>query len=712
MPVLSQIVTSSDVEDAEAALPPWVSQYVVMMRLLERWNILSELEKRVFIKRKDGYTAKHVVAFAVALFCASGKRVGINPFCRSVRKQKGLARKLAAAAGMNQWPTQASISRALAAVTLENNEQFRRSVMPLVVARAPEQLWRCACVRDSRGEAWFFFDLDAVVSAYRERALPEDESLPPPSRRVTARAAGGYSGRKRGEKQTAGSRAHNRGSGLWLGQHSVPGNPVTSDAVELAVNWLAEFCQHSKIGPRRIVVRMDGAGGNGPCASALAKAGVHLLARSAQYRLLDEPAGRQQLLKPVWYPVTDSKSGPRRHAADLGTSALEGGVRARMVVSAFSPRSGTKSGTGHLIGKTQFELFATTLPQEDFAPEDIVEAYYNRGGAENDYALLNEEFSVDHTFSTNGPGQDLMVQIAMLISNIQTVAGALLAADTLKPAPDQMRPQRRASLWEEPALQEPEPSSVAVPAPQKTVPPPIPAALPDIKPAKPKPDLKVLTDEQVAEITGQLSPSWRLDNGQITCPNDKALQFHALHVKSDQTHHLVMRARRSDCGDCEMRPACTESTSSLYQKELWLSLSGQVPPPQLYVDPPPPPTVDASPLPVVEGPFPFEKAAPFSEPAYVKPGGMALSAPSIVPPPLRENFTDHLISVRVSITIQGQQRQKAPRQPYVIQSVAERQHRRNTYERRLHWNDLQPEVACHLKMTMPSTLRRFLDVQV
>src|SRR5258706_2550348 len=90
---------------------------------------------------------------------------------------------------------------------------------------------------DAHGKPWTVFDLDAVVTAFRQRALPTHAELPRARRRTKETAAPGYPGRKRGEAQISSSRLQQAGCSLWVGQATVARNASMSEAVTEAFLW-------------------------------------------------------------------------------------------------------------------------------------------------------------------------------------------------------------------------------------------------------------------------------------------------------------------------------------------------------------------------------------------------------------------------------------------------------------------------------------------
>ena len=104
-------------------------------------------------------------------------RIGVKEFSDRAREHH---KQLAAVAERRRLPTQASMSRLLAAVDKERVQEFGswlllRAPGVLSVLQHPSVL-----TRDATGEGWHVFDWDPTVTTLRHRALPEFEGMPEP----------------------------------------------------------------------------------------------------------------------------------------------------------------------------------------------------------------------------------------------------------------------------------------------------------------------------------------------------------------------------------------------------------------------------------------------------------------------------------------------------------------------------------------------------
>lgn len=173
-------------------LPAWVTKFVVVVNALREWGSLKGLES-IHVARRDGYSLIDGFGLLLAYFCCNETGLGgLRGFCDRIN-QAGLSDKLAAILGRIGLPSSASLSRLLGSI--EKSEIAK--VIEVVGAACGRLPVHPLCMfHDANGKALTVFDLDAVVTAFRQRALPAGDDLPQPRRREEA--AAGYPGRKRG----------------------------------------------------------------------------------------------------------------------------------------------------------------------------------------------------------------------------------------------------------------------------------------------------------------------------------------------------------------------------------------------------------------------------------------------------------------------------------------------------------------------------------
>jgi hypothetical protein len=101
--------------------------------------------------------------------------------------------------GRDQLRARSTLSRFLAALTEAPVEALRTLFLDDLLSRPLSKEKQTGGLVDRTGGEWVVFDIDGTREAARQRALPQTEALPAPSRRLDAVCAPGYTGRKRGQ---------------------------------------------------------------------------------------------------------------------------------------------------------------------------------------------------------------------------------------------------------------------------------------------------------------------------------------------------------------------------------------------------------------------------------------------------------------------------------------------------------------------------------
>lgn len=414
-------------------LPDWASEGSVLAECLAQGGILEEIGKRLLVQREGGYVGLDVLLFLLFYF-ASELKIGLKEFGR---RTKPYRRQLAALGGRIRFPTPPSVSRFLGAVERPDIQAFGPWLL-FEGTGAREVLKHPSTMhRDTRGGAWHFFDWDPTSTVLRQRALPVLDGLPEGKRRSDEMKSG-YRGRKRGEVQLSRATLQHAGSGLWLGIWMAPGNGEPKMGFDEALQTIQATCQQAGLAPENAVIRSDGQGGNVPYIAACQSAKIRYLTRWGKYGLLKQAEIREHLNQSTWYAVSDSGSGPRREAAELGWFELAASrhtrqpdgrryeaVRSRLIVSRF--RTDKLRGSGILIDGWQYELFATDLEEEPWPAAEVVTSYYGRCGQENRFAQEDRELELDRIFSYDVPGQELANLIGLFVWNLRICHGMNLA---------------------------------------------------------------------------------------------------------------------------------------------------------------------------------------------------------------------------------------------------------------------------------------------
>jgi len=674
MSFVPKVVSTPD--EPRVELPSWVTKFAVVANSLGSWGVLKAIEE-IYVARKDGYSLIDGFCVLLAYFCSDkAHRNGLRGFCKAMSRGS-MGSKVAAILGRRGLPSSAALSRLLASITKNEIELMIAAIGP-ACRRLP--VHPLGMFHDAHGKAMTVFDLDAVVTAFRIRALPAQLDLPKARRRTDETAAPGYPGRKRGEAQISSSRLQQAGSQSWVAQSTVAGNAVMSEAVDDACVWLARWCREHQIEPSRVLIRVDGAGGNEPCAEAVHKAGFKLLARSARYSLLGNESIEQHLRGNVFYPVTSSLSGPQKHAADLGLMPLTAAstYSMRSIVTRFtSGRAGEKSGAGHLIGVAQYEMFITDLDAGAWPCEDVISLYFGRAAIENSFARANDELGLERIFSMHRAGQDFAVLVGMLLSNVTAELGALMLKTGAEVYAQVPRGKRTACRFDDRP-------------PQTATMTPVVGVLP-----KEMPPATASTEVERSLLIAAFAhrADFQVIGDEVYCPNDVRMRLHRKKPMSKGRTWLSFRAPLNVCAPCPKRAGCTSVSNTSFVKEIAVTLLGKT---RLR------PTPSLGQAAAVAKPV-----RPLLLPEVVV-GLLACAHPLLVVAELRRAFQAACEQARVAIHIKSPRARPALAQPHVAIDAAHRQHRRKTFAQRLKWNALPPGTTLDLQFIGGAAIKPML----
>lgn len=559
-------VSVSTVSHTQLSMPECLHNFLLSVPVLLEQQWPQIIERHLGDVQKASATP--MLCHAWTLLMAASAR------CRSRREaltqHTGFQRRLAAVAGLDALSSNASLSGGLRSLVLADVEPVVEQQMLLAlpsIERRPELL-----CRDAQGEPWLVVDLDARIHGLRQRALPENEELPPPRRRAQQLAQPGYYGRQNRLDvvyntliATLASASHV----IWLGLQ--PGNPGFSSAIGALLDQIERVVQRLDWPLTRTLLRIDGAGGHRPVITACRQRDVALITRLRNYDLL---AQRRRLLHALtWHPVEDSGSGPQREAAELFDYHLAQ-LPVRTIVSRFASRDGNKHGSGWLHEGYQYELFAAEglTPAQAPAPY-IVTLYCERGGqCETRYAQMSREVPlVDHLCCEQLPGQLLARSIAMLWWNL---AGYLGQTRLETPVALQPEPLEQPIVTERPAAATPEPLDEAqAPAPEAL------DAVPSNQVPDAPPALSLQESagaylrssearEQFAARHGALFDPSSLSWDSVHCRAGHELKRRKVCNNRLDEVSLVYRAPVGVCAGCAMRDACLKTRIAQPRKEL------------------------------------------------------------------------------------------------------------------------------------------------
>src|SRR5260370_810840 len=199
----------------------WFGEVVLLTAHPRKLHVLTNIAERVrFARRRFG--RYEVIDFLAILFgyAISGERT-LETFYERLQP---FAVPFMALFERDRLPSRSALSRFLAALTEVPVDALRTLFLEDLESRPLSSDKQTGGLLDRAGKTWVVFDLDGTREAARQRALPQTEELPPPSRRLDDVCAAGYTGRKRGQvvrTRTVISQAHTY---QWLGSFGNRGN--------------------------------------------------------------------------------------------------------------------------------------------------------------------------------------------------------------------------------------------------------------------------------------------------------------------------------------------------------------------------------------------------------------------------------------------------------------------------------------------------------
>jgi len=541
-------------------LPDQFSQGAVLLEHMRQAGVLDNAAKRLRVQRQGGYPAVDALIFLVLFFVARAK--SLRGFAESMRPWR---RQLGAVAGRETVMHQPSLSRICRTLGYDD-------IRPACSELLLQELGAGALLRaastgyyDGHGNRWDVFDFDPSVIGLRRRGLPKyyDDEGPDAVARMTSEAKPGHTGRHRGEVTVSRMLTRHAGSGLWVACEVHPGNGEVRAAFERSVQTVVTACQRNDIPREQAIMRSDGAFGHVPYFDICIHKGIHLATRLSHYGLLKRPEILGHLVAAKWSDVDDSRSGPRRQAANLGMVKLvpgEGTLRADgepfkpVTVRVVAIRTQTEKdrGAGVRIDGVWYELLGTTLPEQRWPPEDVASLYYARAGIENGINQAHDLCLMNRLLSAHLPGQELITNIALLVYNLQTILGT-----EIEGLPDEVQQQSKRSPHSRPWL----PSRQQTPSTQdRTVQKQklggsasVDFAAEDEK--RLGKSLDILPWQAILQRAGD---GWRRGTGetQITCPQGHPLRPCRIQYDKQRRPKIMFHASLPTCRACAQHDSC------------------------------------------------------------------------------------------------------------------------------------------------------------
>jgi hypothetical protein len=330
-------------------------------------------------------------------------------------------------------PAQSTLSRFLAALTEAPVEALRTVFLddlqsrPLLTDSNEQHMGGLV---DRRGNTWVVFNIDGTREAARQRALPQTEALPLPSRRLDDVCAPGYAGRKRGQvvrTRTVSSQAH---TFQWLGSFGNRGNGRYREELREGLIAIGRYLTAHQFESACTLLRLDGQYGAGTVLADLAP--FAFLTRGKEYTVLNHPLIQTRLHLPPDQLQQRPESQIGRSLYDCPQVPVgPEGVLCR-VVAATHPAGKKKSPVGVTRAGIVYELFFTNLPQQAFTAADVVELYLHRGAFEPTLSDENIEQDPDRWCSHSAWGPEVWQIVAQWIWNVRLELGHHLHPDPVR----------------------------------------------------------------------------------------------------------------------------------------------------------------------------------------------------------------------------------------------------------------------------------------
>ena len=225
----------------------------------------------------------------------------------------------------------------------------------------------------------------------RQRALPQTDDRPAPTRRLRPLCAPGYTGRKRGEVVRTRTTVLHMHTHQWVASFGNPGNGRYREELRRAVAAIQTYVKAHGFPEKHTLLRLDGQYGTVAVLSDLA--GLSYVTRGKDYRLLDRAEVQARLHLPADYHLRQPESGICRALYDCPDQSLENAGKLVRIIVATHPAQEKKSRVGLTRSGIVYELFLTNLPQSAFTAADVVALYLHRGAFEN--ALADEDLEQD-----------------------------------------------------------------------------------------------------------------------------------------------------------------------------------------------------------------------------------------------------------------------------------------------------------------------------
>ena len=278
------------------------------------------------------------------------------------------------------------------------------------------------------GTRSLLFDADGTRSAVRQRALAEDETRPPPVRRVSATAAApGHTGRKRGEIVRTRMTVQQRHTSEWLGTFGEPGNGDANGMLERVCLAVRGYLDARALPASLGVVRLDGEHGWLHRIARITGHGLGYLVRCCDYKILKDPAICAALTAGAIARTTHEDTGVERELFDLPayawTTLRHETQVTRLVIARRRSSPDRKPSIGKHVGEWIYELIATDRPASQWDAAQVFALYLERGAFERTLGEEDQELPTDRWVSYQENGEEMWQILCQFLWNLRLRVG-------------------------------------------------------------------------------------------------------------------------------------------------------------------------------------------------------------------------------------------------------------------------------------------------
>ncbi len=506
------------------AVPAWFAEVVMLVQHLANQGQLDALAHHVRLVRGRFGLYEPIDFLALLLgYAISGERtvadffVSLTPFGDAYM----------ALFGRQRLPHRSSFSRFLAAVDRPCLDALRTLFEQGSFASG----WDAETIggiSDRQQRRYLVFDVDATREAARQRALPCTPDFPPVRRRRDAVCAPGYTGRKRGDvvrTRTTVLQMHTR---QWVGTYAGQGNGDYLGELVAALRAITTYLHQFALPAEVALVRLDGQYGDRVAIGHLLAAGVTFVTRARGYHILDHPHIQRVLAHPPTAQVIRINSNVTVGLFDGGWLPLEkeGAPIRVLIVRHPAPGPGQSVTVGKCLGEWVYDVFLTTLPNDGFLVEDVLDLYQGRGAFEAVLADEDVEEDPDRWCSHTACGQELWQVVCQWVWNMRLALGKTLQGGEM-----------RAIEW----------------APPKATPPVL------VPVNEPKEEYGPWQRAAAfGRATGRFgAEAFTLQaDGKLRCPAGASLWLSEVRQEDAFTQRAVYLAYQRDCHACSLREQC------------------------------------------------------------------------------------------------------------------------------------------------------------